>query len=75
MATKRRVKGSNVVSIVKDPTYPFNDGYAIGEVKKGEVVDVNLDRVVYDWHGNMYYLAVSSSGVKGYIITTALEEV
>ena len=75
MIVKMKTHGARMISIVKDPTYPFNDGYAIGEVPKGEIVEVNNDRVVYDWHGNMYYYVIAPDGTKGYMITTALEEV
>ncbi len=75
MIVKRSVKGARMVSIVKDPSYPFNVGYAVGEVEKGTVVEINDDRVVYDWRGKTYYPVITPNGVRGFINTEAIEEV
>lgn len=72
---KRKVKGGRAISLVKDPSYPFNLGYAVAEVKKGETIEVDVDRVVYDWTGKSYYRAVAPNGTIGYINTKAVEEV
>lgn len=74
MVAKRRVKGARMVSIVKDPSYPFNVGYAVGEVEKGTIVEINDDRVVYDWRGKTYYPVITPNGVRGFINTDAIEE-
>lgn len=72
---KRKVKGGRVISLVKDPSYPFNLGYAVAEVKKGEIVNVDESKVVYDWTGKTYYRAIAPNGTIGYINTKAVEEV
>lgn len=72
---KRKVKGGRVISLVKDPSYPSNLGYAVAEVKKGEIVDVDDSKVVYDWTGKTYYRAIAPNGTIGYINTKAVEEV
>ena len=75
MVVKRKVKGGRMISIVKDPSYPFNLGYAVGEVPKGTIVEINDDRVTYDWTGKMYYPVIAPNGTKGFINAAALEEV
>ena len=69
------VCGSKRVSIVKDPSCPYNEDTVYGTVLKGEKVKVDDTKVNFDWHGNMYYKVNDGVHFDAYIITTALEEV
>lgn len=66
---------SKRVSIVKDPSCPYNEDSVYSTVVKGEKVTVDDSRVIYDWHGNTYYRVDDGVHYDAYIITTALEEV
>ena len=66
---------SKRVSIVKDPSCPYNEDSVYRTVVKGESVTVDDSEVTYDWHGNMYYRVVDDAHYDAYIIATALEEV
>ena len=66
---------SKRVSIVKDPSCPYNEDSVYSTVVKGEKVTVDDSRVLYDWHGNTYYRVDDGVHYDAYIITTALEEV
>ena len=66
---------SKRVSIVKDPSCPYNEDSVYSTVVKGEKVTVDDSRVLYDWHGNTYYRVDDGVHHDAYIITTALEEV
>ena len=66
---------SKRVSIVKDPSCPYNEDSVYSTVVKGEKVTVDDSRVTYDWHGNTYYRVDDGVHHDAYIITTALEEV
>lgn len=73
--SKYRVKGSKRVSIVKDPSCPYNEDSVYDTVLKGSVINVDDTKVTFDWHGNMYYRVTDDTHYDAYIITTALEEV
>lgn len=66
---------SKRVSIVKDPSCPYNEDSVYSTVVKGEKVTVDDTKVAYDWHGNMYYRVDDGVHYDAYIIATALEEV
>ena len=68
------VCGSKRVSIMKDPSCPYNEEAVYGTVKKGEKVSVDDTKVTYDWHGNMYYKVDDGVQHDAYIITTAVKE-
>lgn len=68
------VCGSKRVSIMKDPSCPYNEESVYGTVKKGETVSVDDSRVTYDWHGNMYYKVDDGVHHDAYIIITAVKE-
>lgn len=68
------VCGSKRVSIMKDPSCPYNEEAVYGTVKKGEKASINDTKVTYDWHGNMYYKIDDGVHHDAYIITTAVKE-
>lgn len=68
------VCGSKRVSIMKDPSCPYNEEAVYGTVKKGEKVSVDDTRVTYDWHGNMYYKIDDGVHHDAYIVATAVKE-
>lgn len=68
------VCGSKRVSIMKDPSCPYNEEAVYGTVKKGEKVSIDDSKVTYDWHGNMYYKIDDGVHHDAYIITTAVKE-
>ena len=68
------VCGSKRVSIMKDPSCPYNEETVYGTVKKGEKVSIDDSKVTYDWHGNMYYKIDDGVHHDAYIITTAVKE-
>lgn len=68
------VCGSKRVSIMKDPSCPYNEESVYSTVKKGEEVLVDDSKVLYDWHGNTYYRVDDGTHYDAYIITTGVEE-
>lgn len=66
---------SKRVSIVKDPSCPYNEDSVYSTVVKGETITIDDSRVIYDWHGNTYYKVDDGVHHDAYVITTAIEEV
>lgn len=68
------VCGSKRVSIMKDPSCPYNEESVYSTVKKGEIVVVDDSKVLFDWHGNAYYRVDDGVHHDAYIITTGVKE-
>lgn len=72
---KMRIHGCHELSVRKDPSNPNPIDDTIETVKKEDILDVNTDVFVWDWHGHKYYMVKTPNGKAGYAIASGLRPI
>lgn len=72
---KMQIHGCHELSVRRDPSNPEPIDDTIETVKPEDILEVDTNSVVWDWHGHKYYFVKTPNDKVGYAVSSGLKPI